>query len=162
MRKGSRSPTAGEPAACFNGAATFRLRKVPLSDSGIEICQKLQWGRNLSVAEGAISLPDALNYVMLQWGRNLSVAEGSGDRALACTPARFNGAATFRLRKGHQAMAGSWRAICFNGAATFRLRKGHAGGTSRGASKSLQWGRNLSVAEGQCLAMTAPKRPKLQ
>ena len=46
-------PAAARPSAWrFNGAATFRLRKV--SDPCME-CMKaieLQWGRNLSVAEG--------------------------------------------------------------------------------------------------------------
>ena len=39
--------------------------------------QKLQWGRNLIVAEGRLAAPVArLTPGMLQWGRNLIVAEG--------------------------------------------------------------------------------------
>ena len=37
----------------------------------------LQWGRNLSVAEGALSAIAPNAKALLQWGRNLSVAEGS-------------------------------------------------------------------------------------
>ena len=36
----------------------------------------LQWGRNLSVAEGGSSATGRLGIERLQWGRNLSVAEG--------------------------------------------------------------------------------------
>ena len=39
--------------------------------------QTLQWGRNLSVAEGPESPPLIREIQRLQWGRNLSVAEGS-------------------------------------------------------------------------------------
>ena len=60
----------------FNGAATFRLRKASIPDSIADLATRLQWGRNLSVAEGAChSLPRSRTWC-------------------------FNGAATFRLRKG--------------------------------------------------------------
>ena len=38
----------------------------------------LQWGRNLSVAEGGKAPIGIIDCVELQWGRNLSVAEGCG------------------------------------------------------------------------------------
>ena len=60
----------------------------------------LQWGRNLTVAEGAPTAPPALPRALLQWGRNLTVAEGRRDP------------------------------------------------TAPGAAAELQWGRNLTVAEG--------------
>ena len=157
---------------------------------------------------------------LLQWGRNLSVAEGKPWEAALAAMRRFNGAATFRLRKGHAGItfgyvnaasmgpqpfgcgrsdasrcrsssprcfngAATFRlrkarcqpqtrrgCLCFNGAATFRLRKaarlapsGMARGSFNGAATfrlrkgglgvkifcsnaALQWGRNLSVAEG--------------
>ena len=37
----------------------------------------LQWGRNLTVAEGAEFAAMPLSEQMLQWGRNLTVAEGA-------------------------------------------------------------------------------------
>ena len=59
----------------------------------------------------------------LQWGRNLSVAEGSRRRPPASRHSSFNGAATFRLRKVNLNGWKNTTAPCFNGAATFRLRK---------------------------------------
>ena len=170
----------------------------------------------------------------LQWGRNLSVAEGAGTPPPPPAPKTFNGAATFRLRKAHGCAAcyrqeypsmgpqpfgcGRWRAqavradglapsmgpqpfgcgrdvecVCqrdlkapsmgpqpfgcgrpraadrpaalgtFNGAATFRLRKGrgrYSVGTPAGTI--LQWGRNLSVAEGAGGPLIAYKSCTLQ
>ena len=37
----------------------------------------LQWGRNLSVAEGSTETSRPKSACALQWGRNLSVAEGA-------------------------------------------------------------------------------------
>ena len=36
----------------------------------------LQWGRNLTVAEGQVPPNAAVSTIRLQWGRNLTVAEG--------------------------------------------------------------------------------------
>ena len=107
----------------------------------------LQWGRNLSVAEGGLTAYGTALILPLQWGRNLSVAEGNRPPCKARRPCCFNGAATFRLRKARPAGPGrppgnasmgpqpfgcgrggraAWTgpsATCFNGAATFRLRK---------------------------------------
>ena len=45
---------------------------------------ELQWGRNLTVAEGAPSLASGAGLPTLQWGRNLTVAEGlAGPRGPA-------------------------------------------------------------------------------
>ena len=85
----------------FNGAATFRLRKVGLrgplrsplrasmgpqpfgcgrARADLRILRQvaLQWGRNLSVAEGRYLIAETTGEKKLQWGRNLSVAEGWG------------------------------------------------------------------------------------
>ena len=40
----------------------------------------LQWGRNLTVAEGIVMLPLSFFLFPLQWGRNLTVAEGTWPR----------------------------------------------------------------------------------
>ena len=135
-------------------------------------CGLLQWGRNLSVAEGRRRLVDGLLASQLQWGRNLSVAEGlrrasalhqpppasMGPQPFGCgrpptpgtsSPAKgFNGAATFRLRKARIVEFGMALGPCFNGAATFRLRKAGAAVLHAVVVGALQWGRNLSVAEG--------------
>ena len=111
------------------------------------ITRWLQWGRNLSVAEGATvralrkaaaGFNGAATFRLrkaslvfetwtcfrLQWGRNLSVAEGWRGRAAGGRLKRFNGAATFRLRKERIGCHMAESHACFNGAATFRLRKG--------------------------------------
>ena len=55
----------------------------------------LQWGRNLTVAEGVARVRFQEREQELQWGRNLTVAEGcgapTGPESYFC---RFNGAAT--------------------------------------------------------------------
>ena len=55
----------------------------------------LQWGRNLTVAEGKAYALSESNRTALQWGRNLTVAEGmpmhKGKRR---RKSGFNGAAT--------------------------------------------------------------------
>ena len=147
---------------------------------------RLQWGRNLSVAEGLARADDNATVHALQWGRNLSVAEGSKRIAqVKNTLTSFNGAATFRLRKeGIYAMR-TWQSQCFNGAATFRLRKANIDmriflnsgasmgpqpfGCGRGTvlnyimlENSLQWGRNLSVAEGMQVYLGRTKTRMLQ
>ena len=56
---------------------------------------KLQWGRNLIVAEGPTFFPLKPEMAELQWGRNLIVAEGPIHcREFADSGYRFNGAAT--------------------------------------------------------------------
>ena len=84
----------------------------------------------------------------LQWGRNLSVAEGK----CVCKPNRPFGASMgpqpFGCGRPMIGVPACAVAVGFNGAATFRLRKGGGGGRRVGAGRSLQWGRNLSVAEG--------------
>ena len=86
----------------------------------------LQWGRNLSVAEGADKPKRTRKGRKLQWGRNLSVAEGRPHIAPLAPALCFNGAATFRLRKVSRTRRPALPASGFNGAATFRLRKGPA------------------------------------
>ena len=39
---------------------------------------ELQWGRNLTVAEGCSGEVSNFRLYELQWGRNLTVAEGTG------------------------------------------------------------------------------------
>ena len=44
----------------------------------------------------------------------------------------------------------------FNGAATFRLRKDYSKALDPYLRDTLQWGRNLSVAEGACIRQDTP------
>ena len=148
-RKG---PLGSQYHSRFNGAATFRLRKVLTQFRCKDLSYQLQWGRNLSVAEG--SRPAAL---------------------FLFHPTRFNGAATFRLRKaelGHQVVddpAASMGPQPFGCGRRITARPSppvpHAsmGPQPFGCGRAvrsiwrpsglrLQWGRNLSVAEGPVVA----------
>ena len=92
----------------------------------------LQWGRDLSVAEGPPPPPPksgCFYCMLLQWGRDLSVAEGLPFPTLhGISPGGFNGAATFRSRKAPPRRGAAGGSASFNGAATFRSRKVHARG----------------------------------
>ena len=79
VAEGASAALAPNRYSGFNGAATFRLRKVQGAASSGGPASRLQWGRNLSVAEGQAALSDHLKKAALQWGRNLSVAEGDGS-----------------------------------------------------------------------------------
>ena len=124
------------------------------------ISHGLQWGRDLSAAEGnGAPLMPVHNSWRLQWGRDLSAAEGRVRVSLTGRVICFNGAATFRPRKGHAARLFSRSRCSFNGAATFRPRKGIRFRPRHSRGRGLQWGRDLSAAEG----VRAPlERPELQ
>ena len=63
--------------------------------SRAEIAAALQWGRNLTVAEGMSTGRAATDAIALQWGRNLTVAEGARyDGPTIQVGKSFNGAAT--------------------------------------------------------------------
>ena len=55
---------------------------------------ELQWGRNLTVAEGERLCARLMSVALLQWGRNLTVAEGRAKNVVDGLPVCFNGAAT--------------------------------------------------------------------
>ena len=65
-----------------------------IGDYFLASIQKLQWGRNLTVAEGAPLPRPPAGAVSLQWGRNLTVAEGGRDHCRRNSGCGFNGAAT--------------------------------------------------------------------
>ena len=108
----------------FNGAATFRSRKVAAEMFKLRKAYELQWGRDLSVAEGSSSFARSIKRKVLQWGRDLSVAEGAkGPPKDVLQNSASMGPRPFG--RG-------------------RLWSRHA----LAAMRSLQWGRDLSVAEG--------------
>ena len=84
----------------------------------------LQWGRNLTVAEGIWIKHLGALPSQLQWGRNLTVAEGTISVGGIVPPA--------------WASMGPQLDSCGRQAD----HKKHYGGSE------LQWGRNLTVAEG--------------
>ena len=118
------------------------------------IADRLQWGRNLPVAEIVDITPLSgchTKLLELQWGRNLPVAEICLSRNIAKrSKASFNGAATFQSRKCLDVVTNRTGVAGFNGAATFQSRKfGRERTLSAQVSgaRRLQWGRNLPVAE---------------
>ena len=139
--------------------------------AGADSCS-LQWGRDLSVAEGCRRQKRRRRDRQLQWGRDLSVAEGSPDLWNQLSPGVcFNGAATFRSRKGGVPRPAQHALDASMGPRPFgrgRLQPGQSLSRSGGASMGprpfgrgrrltagefeawarLQWGRDLSVAEG--------------
>ncbi len=62
---------------CFNGAATYSLRKAASSNRTSLSNSRLQWGRNILVAESLMVLLVKLVIPLLQWGRNILVAEST-------------------------------------------------------------------------------------
>ena len=147
-----RTPTVRNNATAtpsFNGAATFRSRKAQAAPPGRYGLAELQWGRDLSVAEGPSWRPDppttcpasmgprpfgrgrgiarllAGEKAQLQWGRDLSVAEGGRGR---------------RGRGGRQQAS--------MGPRPFGRGRGRREMPVLQVPAALQWGRDLSVAEG--------------
>ena len=92
----------------------------------------LQWGRNLSVAEGLTAIASMIATPMLQWGRNLSVAEGE--------KLEYEFIPETQASMGPQPF-GCGRKVPM---------------PSMMARAMLQWGRNLSVAEG---SLSGPGQP---
>ena len=100
----SRNVTFGDvkriSAKRFNGAATFRSRNVESHGDGEVSAARLQWGRDLSVAEWQVAGPNAARARASMGPRPF----GRGMSSLRCPSlphmSRFNGAATFRSRNG--------------------------------------------------------------
>ena len=107
----------------FNGAAVFRLRKVP-------------WGEYHG---GAL--------VRLQWGRSLSTAERKPAAPFFDPQGGFNGAAVFRLRKALEDSVVRCDERASMGPQSFDCGKDSMPFPSRANTVSLQWGRSLSTAE---------------
>ena len=133
----------------FNGAATFRSRKVAFGAVGRSHRILLQWGRDLSVAEGRSQIRPNEVRSELQWGRDLSVAEGSLSYSNAARISHgLQWGRDLSVAEGACLPAKTRATASFNGAATFRSRKDERSDTAFGYADLLQWGRDLSVAEG--------------
>ena len=170
----------------FNGAATFRPRKGRHRRAPPSFVKELQWGRDLSAAEGCRLRMTSSANVGLQWGRDLSAAEGLSAARLKTRRYSFNGAATFRPRKAAERAGRRWLGMLqwgrdlsaaegptrrstsrpttfsFNGAATFRPRKAAPAPDLHVPHHALQWGRDLSAAEGMTRYGHDPFNRKLQ
>ena len=79
----------------------------------------LQWGRNLTVAEGAFVRHENLWYeALLQWGRNLTVAEGLDVRTAGRADGMLQWGRNLTVAEGRGRARGVNQDRCFNGAAT--------------------------------------------
>ncbi len=133
----------------FNGAATLSSRMDVAGDEIEPYFLLLQWGRDVIVADGRISSSSAPSLWLLQWGRDVIVADGrrepgrreSGRRA-SMGPRRY--------RRGWSRPRNRTRRASrsFNGAATLSSRMGTSLSGSRKSAGSLQWGRDVIVADG--------------
>ena len=118
---------------------------------------KLQWGRDLSIAERCHPARGSPSHGSLQWGRDLSIAESWGPpendvKAVVASmgPRSFDRGKT-GCRSFYRATASS-----FNGAAIFRSRKAGNLPETNGLSRWLQWGRDLSIAERRATRRWTP------
>ena len=186
-RKGVRRAPRVAGRQGFNGAATFRSRKAAADMSTGAFVRQLQWGRDLSVAEGPSCRQKAARYTCgLQWGRDLSVAEGLFARVHGRSRTPLQWGRDLSVAEGPPHNRGLLPCACFNGAATFRSRKeghhrqheahAHASmgprpfGRGREISSGeictevckLQWGRDLSVAEGCHAEIRRSMKARLQ
>ena len=119
----------------------------PAAPSGARPLIELQWGRDRMAAEGCKNWSRADVPAALQWGRDRMAAEGCRSTADRTAVVRFNGAATGWPRKARLGRALPNRRGRFNGAATGWPRKGGAGRLPAMPS-GLQWGRDRMAAEG--------------
>ncbi len=107
----------------FNGAATWKSRKVAVFMSQPATDETLQWSRDLEVAERKYSQSAQYLTQALQWSRDLEVAERRSTCLGSPRRTRFNGAATWKSRKEHASTYSSFQSPSFNGAATWKSRK---------------------------------------
>ena len=132
----------------------------------------LQWGRDVIVAEIAglrlRHLPSKLASMgprRYRRGNPLTIDRGKPDDKASMGPRRyrrgnpswpsghestrpsFNGAATLSSRKSHAAGGRILYSSRFNGAATLSSRKSHTRTSYPPLGASLQWGRDVIVAE---------------
>ena len=85
--------------------------------------KKLQWGRDIIVAEISLRLVASGVNNLLQWGRDIIVAEMHPATPPPRATQRFNGAATLSSRKFTHARKEQFGMNGFNGAATLSSRK---------------------------------------
>ena len=85
---------------------------------------KLQWGRNMIVAEGENVACRECQCQLLQWGRNMIVAEGDMAYLVRCVDVELQWGRNMIVAEGGEDVRGD------------------------SAEATLQWGRNMIVAEG--------------
>ncbi len=124
--RGSITPSLRGLADCtsFNGAATSLSRIVVKQQVELTDRWKLQWGRDIAVADRSASMVVTPRGTVLQWGRDIAVADRSlrKHRPQQYTPASMG--------PRHRCRGSLIVLCCF-----------------ANDSKSLQWGRDIAVAD---------------
>ena len=150
-----------DPAHCrdqgFNGAATSRPRKAVGLGPRLRPAAVASMGPR-PLGRGRLgSSPLLPTRMPLQWGRDLSAAEGSFESAACQARTRFNGAATSRPRKAGRGVEFVKGGLCASmGPRPLGRGRTYNPPVRRRPCRWLQWGRDLSAAEG-----TEPKRARL-
>ena len=78
----------------------------------------LQWGRNLTVAEGGMRLRVRCSRALLQWGRNLTVAEGENLTSGTGPRRELQWGRNLTVAEGNKKQDDLKNRSSFNGAAT--------------------------------------------
>ena len=86
---------------------------------------------------------------MLQWGRDLSAAEGCRGAPPRALRSSFNGAATFRPRKAYFNAYGALHLELLQWGRDLSAAEGLRPARGSARFQWLQWGRDLSAAEGR-------------
>ena len=132
----------------FNGAATFRSRKVGELWLPSTPRSSLQWGRDLSVAEGGRRPGRQNRTITLQWGRDLSVAEGGSRTPTPARPAGLQWGRDLSVAEGPCCTTLLRRRPRLQWGRDLSVAEGERSWPSYHVASRLQWGRDLSVAEG--------------
>ena len=143
------NPTSNFPVQSFNGAATFRSRKVPPDVAPRPHPRGFNGAATFRSRKGRDRRRAALAWAPLQWGRDLSVAEGcrqtlGGDRQ---RPASM-GPRPFGRGRGPTELSALGLGTLQWGR-DLSVAEGVSARTRRARREKLQWGRDLSVAEGR-------------
>ena len=137
-----------ESRACFNGAATFRLRK--------DAPEYRRPARDLTASMGPqpfgcgrCSTPFPPPPIFeLQWGRNLSVAEGGKPESTETEPVASMGPQPFGCGRRRHGRRDPLCGRASMGPQPFGCGREEQAKDDDDKKPKLQWGRNLSVAEG--------------
>ena len=123
----------------------------------------LQWGRNLTVAEGNTCATVRAKGAGLQWGRNLTVAEGWPARShrysFACASMGPQLDSCGRLVDLGMFVP---HPLMLQWGRNLTVAEGGFSAQSWTRRLLLQWGRNLTVAEGKSSTSTSTTRKRLQ
>ena len=134
--------------ASFNGAATFRPRKVGITKTIEQMTKGLQWGRDLSAAEGSprpteppAPAPASMGPRPFGRGRPVHCPDWHWDRHASMGPRPFGRGRLAATQDGGSDYQLQW-------GRDLSAAEGSARGVPRPTACLLQWGRDLSAAEG--------------